>query len=193
MKKLLISGNKKLSTGILIFNLPPGKSCLNCSDCFKTCYARKAYRQYPSVKTVWDQNLETSKNNPVLFEKLITNQLERTGKDVIRIHSSGDFYNQEYIDLWAKIIRSFPKKRFYAYTKVKNILDFTGIEQLSNFNLIDSFINGHINFGSRDEVDTWIREDKTLFICPATKGKNVTCGKECNYCLTNNRVIFIKH
>jgi hypothetical protein len=35
----------------------------------------------------------------------------------IRIHDSGDFYSDDYVDAWLRIIRATPHVTFYAYTK----------------------------------------------------------------------------
>lgn len=190
--KVLQAGNKKLSRDILIFNLPPGKSCLNCKECYKTCYARKAYKQYPNVKISWNYNLELAKNDPEKLFNSIVNQLKSTKKNIIRIHSSGDFFSQDYIDLWEKIIKSFPDKRFYVYTKVNKLLDFSNIRKLNNFNLIKSFIDGHLNYGSIDYCNNLVK-NHGAFLCPATKGKGIRCGQDCNYCINNSRPVFIEH
>lgn len=190
--KVLQAGNKKLSRDILIFNLPPGKSCLNCKECYKTCYARKAYRQYPNVKISWNYNLELAKNDPDKLFNSIANQLKSTKKNIIRIHSSGDFFSQGYIDLWEKIIKNFPNKKFYVYTKVNKLLDFSNIRKLNNFNLIKSFIDGHLNYGSIDYCNNLVK-NHGAFLCPATKGKGITCGQDCNYCINNSRPVFIEH
>lgn len=190
--KVLQAGNKKLSRDILIFNLPPGKSCLNCKECYKTCYARKAYRQYPNVKISWNYNLELAKNDPDKLFNSIVNQLKSTKKNIIRIHSSGDFFSQGYIDLWEKIIKNFPNKKFYVYTKVNKLLDFSNIRKLNNFNLIKSFIDGHLNYGSIDYCNKLVK-NHGAFLCPATKGKGIRCGQDCNYCINNSRPVFIEH
>ena len=190
--KVLQAGNKKLSRDILIFNLPPGKSCLNCKECYKTCYARKAYKQYPNVKISWNYNLELAKNDPDKLFNSIVNQLKSTKKNIIRIHSSGDFFSQGYIDLWEKIIKNFPNKKFYVYTKVNKLLDFSNIRKLNNFNLIKSFIDGHLNYGSIDYCNNLVK-NHGAFLCPATKGKGIRCGQDCNYCINNSRPVFIEH
>ena len=46
-------------------------------------------------------------------------------ENVVRIHSSGDFINQNYLNMWCNIAKKFPHFKFYAYTKVNNILDFS--------------------------------------------------------------------
>ena len=38
-------------------------------------------------------------------------------KNQVRIHESGDFYNNEYLAAWIKVAKTMPKIEFYAYTK----------------------------------------------------------------------------
>jgi len=35
----------------------------------------------------------------------------------VRIHASGDFFNQEYFDMWLDIAKENPTVEFWAYTK----------------------------------------------------------------------------
>ena len=48
--------------------------------------------------------------------KMIAEIIE-TQSEMIRIHSSGDFYNYDYILKWLSIADSLPHVTFYAYTK----------------------------------------------------------------------------
>jgi hypothetical protein len=111
---------------------------------------------------------------------------------VVRIHSSGDFFSQAYINFWDEIIGMFPKIKFYVYTKVADILNFTSIQRNANFNLISSFIGGKVNFGSIDYCND-LKRDYKAFICPVTSGADIKCGKECKYCVTKNNVCFVQH
>ena len=36
---------------------------------------------------------------------------------VVRVHAGGDFYSEEYIDLWLEVAKNRPETRFYAYTR----------------------------------------------------------------------------
>jgi len=106
------------------FNLPAGHSCPFAKDCkikvdrhtgkFDTigkgyrCYAAIAER-FPGVrKTRWEN-----------FEFVLHGGKIELPKDAkyVRIHSSGDFYNQDYFDQWLKICRENPNVIFWAFTK----------------------------------------------------------------------------
>ena len=177
----------------MIFDLPAVKSCLNCSSCASTCYAVKAQRQYTDTRIFRDTNLHIFLHDKELLFNLIVNQLKRTKSKTVRLHSSGDFFSQSYINFWDNIIGMFPDIKFYAYTKVEKFFDFSKIEQNKNFNLILSFIEGNLNYGSIDYCNELNKKYNT-FICPVTNGvKDIKCGKGCNYCIDNKNVCFVEH
>jgi hypothetical protein len=53
----------------------------------------------------------------------------------VRIHDSGDFFSQAYLDAWMRAAREFPRTRFYAYTKSLH-LDFS--QAPANLSIIQS-------------------------------------------------------
>ena len=56
----------------------------------------------------------------------VVRDLDRMRKvNTVRIHDSGDFYNQEYYNKWCMIARMLPLITFYAYTKTLNMDLFT--------------------------------------------------------------------
>lgn len=187
----LVKGNSKLYN-ILIFDLPAVSTCLNCGDCKDKCYAMKAQRQYIDTRIFRETNLSLYKEYPKILKTLLINQLSKAKESVVRIHSSGDFFSQDYIEFWASIVSMFPNIKFYTYTKVEKILKFDSLTKLENFNLITSIIDNKLNFGSLE----YCKELKTMygsFICPATNYKNVQCGKQCSFCVTKKNVCFVQH
>ncbi len=106
------------------FNLPAGHSCPFARDCkikvdrytgkFETigkvfrCYAASAER-FPGVRKSRWENYEAMLNNePIILPKGITH---------LRIHSSGDFFSQDYFDKWLQVARDNPTVKFWAFTK----------------------------------------------------------------------------
>ena len=188
----LVKGNSKLYN-ILIFDLTAVKSCLNCKDCSKNCYAVKAQRMYTDTMIFRECNFDMVKTNISLLKKLLCEQLSKTKITSVRIHSSGDFYNQAYLDMWSEVISLYPHIKFYAYTKVDKILNFDKIVKHTNFNLICSLIEGQINFGSVAYCEELSKKHNT-FICPVGyNSKTVKCGKECSYCISEKNVCFVQH
>jgi hypothetical protein len=187
-------GNKKLGKNILNFNLPPVKSCMNSEDCAKDCYAVKSYRLYPTVKNYQDIMQFFALNDTETLENKIISEIEdnlnkKWFSKVIRIHSSGDFISQEYLNMWVNIAAKFKDVKFYGFTKVDHILNFDNLP--TNLNIISSYVNNQLNFGSLDYVKKLRAESKGI-ICPPTRGKDLTC-ETCKYCFTKDKPIFVQH
>lgn len=106
------------------FNLPAGHSCPYAKDCkikvdrktgkFNTtgtkfrCYAASAER-FPAVRESRWKN----------YEEVLAGKEIEVPKDAthIRIHSSGDFFSQDYFDKWLEVCRKNPEVKFWAFTK----------------------------------------------------------------------------
>lgn len=106
------------------WNIPTGTTCPFALECKVTvdrltgkfdidkglyrCYAASAER-FPAVRERRWKNFELVKNNikPIIPEKC----------KAIRIHSSGDFFNQKYFDMWLEIAKQNPNIEMWAYTK----------------------------------------------------------------------------
>lgn len=110
-------GNRKLPKTTAIWNLPSGLTCPKSTiECRKWCYANKAEKMYPNVLPFRIKNFKLTKQ-PNFKEILIKELKQLKGIKQIRIHESGDFYNQKYLNDWITIAKTFSDKIFYAYTK----------------------------------------------------------------------------
>lgn len=126
-------GNAKLQGVTAIFDLPAGHSCPFANLCKSSahkitgritdgpntqfrCYAASGEaRSNAARRTRWNNfNLLKGKSASNMAS-LIANCLPETLK--VRIHSSGDFFNQDYFDAWIIVARQYPERIFYAYTK----------------------------------------------------------------------------
>jgi len=193
----LVIGNSKLDK-ILIFDLPAGDilnngSCHNCKSCVSTCYALPQQIQYPNTMVFRLVNLYLLKHHELRLKTLIKQQIKKSKYKTLRIHSSGDFYSQSEIDMWDSIVSENSDLNFYAYTKVDKMFSFETIESRKNFNLIRSIIEEkYLNYGSMDYIKR-IAEKVDGFICPATTGKDIKCNRECSYCVTGDKALFLIH
>ncbi len=117
--------NKTYYTGnVYEWNLPTGTTCPFALECkvvvdrhtgkfnisrgqYK-CYAASAER-FPAVRKRRWENFEfvLKGNKPVIPKDC----------EAIRIHSSGDFFNQQYFDMWLDLAERNPTIEFWAYTK----------------------------------------------------------------------------
>ena len=186
MKVHITKGNIKLGK-MLNFSLPPIKSCPGSTPtCRKICYAKKSYIQYPAVRTAWDENFIASKQDD--FIKQVNTEIRRSRTiRVVRIHVSGDMYNQAYLDKWIQIAKDNPEFTFYTYTKTV-WLDFS--KRPSNLTILLSDDNEKFKdkwhlFDGVSKVGT---DEKGWFTCP---GSCITC----NHCFKGSglKVVFHKH
>jgi hypothetical protein len=103
-------------------SLEPVASCPNNEWCFQKelglkCYAMKSFVQYPATRIAWRENFQLAQNDLNSFESQLVNKLSRTCKKFFRIHVAGDFFNQEYLDMWKDTARQFKHINFLAFTK----------------------------------------------------------------------------
>lgn len=123
-KKLVPNAEHKF----LIWNIPAVKTCpFRTKHCEKFCYARKAETAYPDCLPARERNFRASMESDFVelmtayIHKACSHASYRNAKEVVvRIHESGDFYNQEYMDKWfaiASACADIPNVRFMAYTK----------------------------------------------------------------------------
>lgn len=192
---LLTRGNAKLDNQIMIWDMLAVYTCGNCSDCTHFCYAKSDQNQYPDVFNKRNINTYIAKYNLPYFEELVCRQLSRArNRKYVRIHSSGDFFSQEYIQTWERIAAKFPDTKFYFYTKMAELLDFSTFANMENVNMVNSMINGKVNVGSREYIEQ-LADESGAKICPYgyTGTRPVPavakCGA-CDICMNNPLVVF---
>ena len=170
-----------------MFNLPASPQV--CGRKCSGCYAIREQQRFPSILSARDRRLTASKHPA--FATRIINEISklRTFPPYFRIHASGEFYSQTYVDAWQAIVEAFPSITFYTYTKRLSDFDFSKLASLTNFILINSLHFGKLNYGKLEEAPS------DAFICPSHLG--ATCGQSCTYCQTkvaqSNSVWFVKH
>lgn len=185
---LLKYGNAKLHN-TLVFNLPATQEV--CGRVCPGCYAIKAQRIYPNVLPYRERMLAASRSSSFTTDILTDIQSCRKPFQFIRIHESGEFYSQDYIDSWTAIASSVPDKTFYAYTKRLKDFDFSAFKALPNTVLIDSLHFGGINYGPLSSAPAGAP------ICPTHSDKSILCGQSCTLCMQKSAeqtgVFFVKH
>lgn len=139
--KWSLSNTKLKKTDTASFNLPAFRSadgfhvCPQAGACATMCYARQGRYVMPQVAKPREINLKIVRADLGQFERLLLADLAQLRKPVVRVHDSGDFFSQGYLDVWCRAAAAFPEKRFYAYTKSLH-LDFKGVPP--NFQIIQS-------------------------------------------------------
>lgn len=133
--KLTFSGPMRYySDRVFEFNIPAGHSCPNARECLVKadretgkmingpdqrfrCYAAQSERFPSARKSRWRnfdllREAKTEARMAALIERSLPNRASR-----IRVHGSGDFYNQKYFDAWIRVCKQNPKILFWAFTK----------------------------------------------------------------------------
>lgn len=139
MEKLKFQkGNAKLEKNIHTFSLPAGHSCPFAYECKASadrdtgkikdgefqkfrCFAASAEAVYPSTrKSRWHNYdlLRARKSRDEMYNLIMESLPNRA--QMIRVHVSGDFFNQDYFDAWMKVAENMKHIKFYAYTKSVN-------------------------------------------------------------------------
>lgn len=133
------SGNSKLAPNIFTFSLPAGYSCPGAKECLSRavkqpegnyrlvdgkdtkirCFAAIDEALKPAVRLARWHNFDAlkGKTKEQMIELLEMSMPGVRWKFMVRIHVSGDFFNQNYFDAWMEVARRFPNTLFYAYTK----------------------------------------------------------------------------
>jgi hypothetical protein len=82
------------------------------------CYAASAEALFKNIRKSRWNNLELLQGKSVTeMVELILESLPKKIK-LVRVHSSGDFFNQDYFDAWLIVATKRPDLIFYAYTKM---------------------------------------------------------------------------
>lgn len=128
-------GNAKLDKSIYTFSLPAGYSCPGAFKCKSTadiktgkikdgpntefrCFSASQESLFPSVRKARWHNfnlLRKAKSTNSIKQLILKSLPEKATK--IRLHVSGDFYNQNYFDSWLSVAKEKPNILLYAYTK----------------------------------------------------------------------------
>jgi len=124
------------------FNLPAWKSedgftvCPGVGSCRAFCYARRGWFGMSWVKEPREYNLRLLRacgDDVAGLTAKLSEGLASLPKTVtiIRLHDSGDFYSQPYLEAWLSVMHAHPHLQFYAFTK--SVPFFEGIQLPENF------------------------------------------------------------
>lgn len=140
------TGNTKLQKmGTVGFSLPAGYTCPFAKVCksiahkkggkFKSgksikdygdirCYAASREVMYPNLRKKRWRNFDLLKQAgsaegmaELIIKSIKFHEQNNPPIRTLRIHDSGDFYDQNYFDAWIHTVEKFPRILFYAYTK----------------------------------------------------------------------------
>ena len=176
-KRLIQKGNSKLKD-MYMFNIPATKQV--CGRICKGCYAVKEQVRFPKALEARTTRYEASLRDD--FADRVTEELASLRKpfSYFRIHASGEFYSQEYVDKWVTIAKNNPNTKFYTYTKRVKSYDFSKLKALFNVAVVDSLHFSGLNYGPIENAP------KGAFVCPDTTS-DPKCGTSCTYCMDKTK------
>lgn len=186
--KLIQKGNSKISS-MYMFNIPASMDI--CNTLCKGCYAHGEQKRYPTVLPARTARYAASQQPDFVSRVHAELASLRSRPRYFRVHASGEFYSQPYVNSWVRIAQRNPDITFYAYTKRRDDFDFSKLTALKNFVLINSLHHGRLNYGRIEKAP------EGAFVCPSYE-KTTKCGETCTYCMTKGAadvtgVFFKKH
>jgi hypothetical protein len=150
------------------------------------------------VRNAWAKNFRLARSDK--FVDTITQECEhfynKGALKYVRVHGSGDFFSQEYVDKWKRIAQNVPNVVFYAYTKREDDFDMSGLRALPNFVLHLSDKPSPLNYGSAEFIEKQM-EKFGGFLCPHSTDRTGKCGSECVWCMEKENegtpIWFLQH
>lgn len=173
-----------------------------CAEC---CYAKNLRKAYKGYATVEDKNTELVKNlhGEELYQLLKNTVIKFLldggyDKPYFRLHTSGDFFSEEYVNAWIRVINEFSDVQFWAYTrgfvyvadlaKCKNLTLMLSLdpvnkkEGLETYDKVKEFGNVSVAWMGNDFPEELT--DRPTLVCPAVTKKVKPIAKEgaCSRC-----------
>lgn len=211
----LMMGNKKLGQSgrfyksIFVWDLPAVTTCPGASEeCMEICYnADPRDDIFPvedwAINWWWVENQQWKLKNKIKF------QIDKAAKPcTVRIHSSGDFYSEDYIQFWIEIVKYSPPIQFWAYTKSWWIPELLpALQELHDLENVQLFASWDRSMpeppkGWRlavvrkhdEEAEDFGIPKQNMFQCPEQTGKVPNCAS-CGLCMRNSKkgVFFYLH
>ena len=162
----------------------------------KGCYGTKGNYNYENVLFYIAMRTRLLRKYPEIYFQVCRAQITTENIKLIRLHATGDFIENEAAG-WYKIFKDMPDLIGWTYTKCKKTGDIKRLNNLNNFNIVDSIIPGcGFNFGHIDYIlnvyEKLKKAGKDVYICRCGIDKNQHCEK-CGGCALNKYVLFIEH
>jgi len=189
------------------FSLPAGSdfSCAGETDtCRDACYAKSGRHVFANVQSLqagnWNFIKQFESNKDVLGAAKELLSAIGPKKPLMRIHESGDFFSQWYVDVWTAVITALPQTQFWFYTRCFQF-DFSAMKDLTNVACWAStdkdnevkateFVKNQPFFRHAFGPLQLEEKPENTVLCPVTTGKlnvNGAC-ESCMLCVDRNRM-----
>lgn len=116
-RNLLALGNGKLGQQAAHFDVPAGEGyCPGATAvCLSHCYALKSRFKFTNVKDRLKMCYEESQKPD--FERKIIREIRERGLLLVRLHTAGDYYSEQYALRWLRIMRMTPRVKYWWYSR----------------------------------------------------------------------------
>jgi len=191
--------------GKVAFGLLPHITCPGRTEFCKDCYVKTTYR-YKNVPRL------LARNTALLFElqkKKDWAGMDRSLEDMVRhskgaklgffrIHWSGDFFSQDYLASWFRVIEKFPTVKFWVYTRSFH-LDFSKKPgNLTIYASTDQYNAARARLFQVEELAAEafsgeiVEQPVGMIGCPHLDKKVKDCAT-CGLCMKSTSVFFRRH
>jgi hypothetical protein len=213
-----VNAGGKQPTMANTFGLPSGKafSCPGATSvCEKICYAGNLERVFKGVRNVLTANWEQVKDANYLemynlisemISEFKTEAIKRNAELLFRIHWDGDFFNVDYTNAWADVIKANTDVQFWAYTRSDFAIPLLiGIDNLSLYFSADE-ANKDLAFQLKEEygvklaylakdfatgkADFETIQDKSAIPCPENNKKISLISTKGSACVMCSQCVF---
>lgn len=216
---LLINGNKKIGKGVWQYSITAGNRGIDaevlekasngnidaetlkaagfgtCACNCPNCYAMSGCYLFFSTKVSLARKTLLSRLAMDWVENAIKAQIKADRIHYVRIHAAGDFFSNEYVQMWARIAAEYPDTIFWTYTKTA----WTACKEfdaLPNCNIVKSLIGKKVNYGTAAYIIALYNElkaaGKNVYICRCGIDAEQHCSG-CHHCYSAEYVLFLKH
>jgi len=133
MYAAISSRNSKMGA-VPSVSLPPIKTCAPGLPCFKHCYAKQQYAQYPTVRNAYNRNLARYLSDPSRYFGSVAWYIRRKKLGMFRFNVSGDLPDRAYLDGVIQVAKALPDCKFLIFTKKYELVK--GVRMPKNLTLV---------------------------------------------------------
>lgn len=168
-----------------------GTCCCQCAG----CYACTGCYLFKSTKIALARRTFLARVDMEFTERAIMAQIIADKIKYVRIHAAGDFFNAEYVLMWARIAAANKDVIFWTYTKT-SFKECAIFDALPNCNIVKSLVNGGVNYGKAGYIvrlyKDLVKQGKKVWICRCGVDPDQHCSG-CHNCYESEYVLFLEH
>jgi hypothetical protein len=202
---ILVSGHNNIKIGkivrkgplrgyhIFTLSLEERRTCPSSCQHWQSCYGNNM----PFAKRVDHTDPRFFGILEKAVAKLCAQAAKRGSGILVRLHALGDFYSEEYVDFWRKMLIRHPNLNIYGYTAYPSPSTIGSAVLRMNKDYgsrsMIRFSNGGLAKMSTHSIGSVESCPPGAFICPEQTGKRLGCD-DCGACWgSTTNVAFLEH